>query len=102
MKPIERKLRAITAQYKKLFPAEYRATVAHVAARRKTLKTDYAELGGNGTIHRALIEWPETLFGMLQVKLTTEEYKAMFQDKKHVLLRWYAGAYPEFRLSKEV
>lgn len=102
--PTRLKLTGITEQYKQLFPDDYEAVVRYVKALKKGLINEHADLRKFGTnvIDRALVEWPEILLNMIELKLTKGEREELFEDKNHKLIRWYAREYPEFMVSKSV
>lgn len=88
--------------YKWAFPAEYQATIKQVQENRnknikasgditKTNKTDYLE--------RVIHEMPETLFNILNKRLTQEELDWLGSVKG---ARWFATNFPEFSRVEKV
>lgn len=98
------KLKGITKQYKQLFPDEWKGVSLQAKEHRNNVEGDYGDLSKtNDIVERPLIMWPETLYGMMRVKLTDGEQKEFFDDLKHTAIIWYTknDGY-ELRLTEKV
>lgn len=109
----EDKIREIVKNYIKVFPREFEMW-KHGMAKKKTdmeLDNPLGKLEADDVIQQALVEMPETLYGLLKQGLTVDEWDWLFAhgeyagskskgDAKHEGLRWFAKEFPVFRLGK--
>lgn len=93
------KIKEMVKNYKKLFPEEFALVVEQIKLNRKTQRDKFATLQKTVFVERALIETPETLNTMFNLRLTDKEKKE-FGSKKGV--RWFAKTFPMFKLAEKV
>ena len=100
------KIKGLVAEYVKMFPAEYDAVCDYVRERRKEMQDE--RLGvtdGDHTIERLLFEIPETLDGMFNLYLSSDEYKefrGLNGEEAKKSARWFAKTFPEFRIPTQI
>lgn len=91
---------ALVTQYRRLFPTEYGEVIALVKQKRKGLIDPKTGAGGETDIlDRALVEYPETLYGSIFNALSPEEFTAFFTKEGQ---RWFGGKYKEFRIPEHI
>ena len=95
----KQKVKGIVDYYKRLFPDEYWLVIKQISENRKNQVNKFASIKGNDFVERALMETPETLNSMFDLRLADNE-KLEFKSKKGI--RWFANAYPEFRLAEKI
>jgi len=93
------KIKQIVEQYKQLFPSEYKEVVILVAEKKLQNALNDNKFGKieGEILERQLMEYPETLYNMIMMKLEDEE-KIWFNSKKGAL--WFAKHYKEFNTVK--
>jgi len=90
----------IVELYKKTFFVEYNEVVKIIKEKRKNQKKETAATNGNiDVLERALIEYPETLFNILQNRLSPPAL-LWLTNKKGV--RWFAKTFKEFSLATKI
>ena len=89
-------------EYKRVFPEDYENTKEALKIKRDLQKDKFSEIKGAGYIQRPLIEWPEILFGMLENKLSSDEWKEIFDNKDHKMINWCADTLKEFRIAEKI
>ena len=90
----------VVEAYKKIFPAEYMAVVQIVKDNRKNQNKKTGAFNGNiDTLDRALSQYPETLLGILQNRLSPNEM-LWFTNTEGA--RWFANQYKEFSLAEKI
>lgn len=95
----KKKIAQIVENYKMMFPGEFRLVIEQVSRNRKMQRDKFATLRKTDFVERALIEIPQTLSSMFDLRLADDE-KIEFKSKKGV--RWFAGAYPMFKLAEKI
>lgn len=93
------KIKQIVEHYKTMFPDEFRLVIEQIKFNRKQQKDKFASMVKTDFIERALVETPETLHAMFDIRLTDDE-KLEFKSKKGV--RWFAETYPMFKLAEKI
>lgn len=93
------KIKGIVDYYKRLFPGEYWAVIEQVKKNRDNQMNQFGSIKGNDFVERALVETPETLNAMFDLRLDDSE-TLEFKSKKG--MRWFANAYPEFKLAEKI
>lgn len=97
------KIKTIVENYKMLFPDEFVLTIRQVALNRKAQRDKFASLKKGkfkaDFVERALVETPETLNSMFDLRLTDDE-KIEFKSKRGI--RWFAKEYPMFKLAERI
>lgn len=88
-------VRQYTEAYRSLYVQEYEAFKAQTKMKRDTMRDQYATIKGGDFVERALVDFPETLFEMF-----TDDCRIYLRDKD--ALRWFARAFPEFRLADKI
>lgn len=95
----KQRIKGIVDYYKRLFPGEYWAVVKQVKMNRDNQQNKFGAIKGNEFVERALVETPETLNSMFDLRLADDE-KLEFKSKKG--MQWFANAYSEFRLAEKI
>lgn len=99
-------IKKIVAEYKRVFPEEYRVVCEGVTLKRSLNATQFAEVEGTqaGTEMRALYEISETLHTMLVRNLPIEQltWLKVGDGRDNKGGRWFAKTFPEFRLPKYI
>ena len=96
---VKEEITTLTNEYIKVFPKEYESVKSLVKVKRVLLRDPkYAKTTGHG-LERALLETPETLDGLLRVRLS-EEALTFMKTKKGI--RWFAEVFPAFRLPEKI
>lgn len=97
----------IVKEYKKLFPAEYKAFLKSNAIKLGQLEgsNKFAELKGSEQVIRHLTDVPETLYYALVRGLTDMELDWLFarnQFKKDYRgMKWFMETYQEFKVTRD-
>ena len=100
MEEAKTKIKQVVASYKQLFYNEYLATVNIVKQKRKGLLKEVGTMSkGVEFLERPLVEYPERLFNLLNVKLTPQEM-VFFSTVKGT--QWFAQTFKEFALIKKI
>lgn len=94
------KIKDLVAQYKRIFPEEYHATIEYLKNNRKLLKNEFADLTKEGTnaLERGLYEIPETLDNIFRMKL--KDHERMELESKDGG-RWFVRTFPEFSMGNK-
>lgn len=95
----KRKLKQIVWNYKMMFPHEFNLVIEQIAVNRKQQADEFATLKETVFVERALIEVPETLSSMFDIRLAEDE-KIEFRSK--VGIRWFANSFPMFKLAEKI
>lgn len=93
------KIKGIVENYKMLFPGEFKLVIEQIKMNRKKQRDKFATLKKTVFVERALIETPQTLNSMFDLRLTDDE-KIEFKSKKGV--RWFANEFPMFKLAEKI
>lgn len=97
MNDLKLKIEYLVKEYKRLFIEDYEGVVRVVKWKRNNAKTKFNEMKGVDTIDRAVVEWPENLWVIMNKSLTDDEMKWL---RSKVGIRWFAKKFKEFSLSK--
>lgn len=100
-------IRVLVAEYKKLFPGEYKQFLESNRLRIEGLdyNNDFAEIRGSQHVVRHLFEIPETLYHAFLRGLTDEELDWLYSrnqyEKDRKGLAWFIREFPEFKVTKD-
>lgn len=94
---VQKKIIALVTDYIRLFPGEYMDFKRGIKMKASLKHDKYATLKGADFIERELGEMPETLWGILKLKLTSDEL-GYFDTKEGN--RWFFGYFRDFRISE--
>lgn len=92
-------IKQIVKDYIQFEPLEYEGIKNISAEKRNKSASDFGEIGKTDIEMRALVEIPETLFGMLMTRLTKEDF-AWLRSK--IGLQWFAKTFKAFCVAKRV
>lgn len=106
MERAKKQIDIVVKEYRRLFPAEYKAFLKSNALRIDGLEGDnkFAEIKGSQQVIRHLTEVPETLYYALVRGLTDEELDWLFarnrfrNDFKGI--KWFMETYQDFNVTK--
>lgn len=103
-KDIKNKIRLLVKEYIRNFPQEYELFKQAVAVKRSLQDKSTGALKGDHVLYRPLIEYPETLYGIINLGLTAEEKKEFDASEKGVSTgaRWFAKEFPDFRIVDKI
>lgn len=93
------KVRLAVKDYFEMFPEDWELCKLDIEYQKQNMKNDMAALEGTHALKRALFSVPEKLSTMIALKLSDEERQA-FSEKENA--RWFAGEFPQFRITKEI
>lgn len=93
------KISTAVADYKKMFPEDYRLDLEEIKWKRDNLKSRMAEIKGTHAVQRELFAIGTKLDTMINLKLTDEE-KADLSTKESA--RWFTKTFPEFKITDEI
>lgn len=99
------KVRLVVKDYISLFPTEYDLFKKSMKIKRDENINEFAGTKGDHALNRKITEYPNTLYTMLKMKLTDDEWKDFFDadDKgKSIGQRWFAKEFKEFRGGQRV
>lgn len=100
MTEAKHKITEYETAYRNVFPQEFADFVKGQKAKVDLLGDNkYAEMKGSDFIIRKLGDIPETLYSMLQTRLTSEEF-TWFRSKEGGL--WFYRTFPQYRETKSV
>jgi len=97
----KRAITKVVTDYRKLYPDEYVAVVEQIRLERLKTRNALASTGYDGVIEQKLYEVPETLYVMLQNRLTEAELKEL-RDQKEGGPRWFAQTFKEFAIATKI
>lgn len=92
-------IKVLIDEYKKIFPIEFAMFLKQMEIVRLQQYDKFAEVKGTDALERKLVEYPESLFIILQQKLSSKELE-WFGTKEGV--RWFAKKYPEFKVAYKI
>lgn len=95
----KKKINEIVESYKRMFPDEFNLVIEQIKLNRKKQRDKFATLKKTDFVERALIETPELLNSMFDLRLTDNE-KIEFKSKKGI--RWFAEQYPMFKIAEKI
>lgn len=105
MKSAQTKISTAVAEYKRLFPQEFKDFQKGRQAKIDALNNDWASTGQSTALERQLYEVPEKLHNAIRRMLTDEELSWLNgrdEDKnKFHGAQWFMTNFPEFNISKE-
>lgn len=93
------KITNIVSEYKRLFPDEYKLFVKEMRGKKDVQSNQFSEIKGDMSLERALLEYPETFYTILRIRLTDDDWK-YFDTKPGV--RWFAKTFPEFAIAQKI
>lgn len=102
---IKKKITEVVKQYTTFYPEEFAAFKKQMADTQYKLNDPYGQTKGDNVITRVLVDMPETLFVLIKLKLTDDEFKKFTEDdssKTSPGQRWFARTFPAFRVTKDV
>lgn len=88
--------------YITLHPEEYARFRAALRIKQDKTSNRLAEIRGNEFVVRPLFELPETLYTAMQLILTEDELKWLWNDKDKKGARWFARTFKEFTVPDKV
>lgn len=107
MERAKQQITLLVTEYIRLFPAEYKAFLDNNRVRIEGLdyNNEFAEFKGSEQLVRHLFEVPETLYYAFVRGLTDEEMDWLYSrnqyEKNRNGIRWFMGAFPQFKVSKD-
>lgn len=112
MEQLKLKIEQLVKQYKELFADEYEACKLQVKRNRENQINDTGDMSKHTDfINRPLLEYPETLEAMFQLKFNEDERNIFYNPLNNKVKklnssieihRWFAKKYPEFSLVKKI
>lgn len=98
MQEAKNKITQGVKDYIKLFPGEYQDVIKDIK-KKKAVTNKFAELKGTDVVQRLLFEIPETLFTIINTRLTDEE-KKWFESVEAG--RWFAQSFRQFTVAEKL
>jgi hypothetical protein len=92
-------IEAVVRDYVRLAPDEFQTFREGMRMKVKNSLNNFAEMKGGDFIIRELCELPQTLYAMLKVRLTDEDF-TWFRTREGGV--WFATKFKDFRVSKQV
>jgi len=89
-------IKTYVREYTLAFPQEWEAFKEAMEVKLGQSKDAFGEIADSELIERKLFEMPETLYTILDMKLSKEDF-SWFKTKEGS--RWFAKQYPQFRTS---
>lgn len=97
--PIQLKLINAVQEYERVFAIELDSFKRGMSAKRELQRDKFSTVKNGGTIERAILEYPETLFVIIRKQLNDKEWE-YFDSKEGT--RWFARKFPQYRLAEVV
>ena len=98
-KDIKLKIEKIVKGYAKAYPDEFEAFKKGVKQKLYIQRDKFASTKNMDFVIRGLYEIPETLLGLLKLKLTMDEWK-FYESKEGG--RWFAKKFKEFAIAEKI
>lgn len=99
MDAVQLKISALVVEYARLFPGEYESFKKGRQVRMERQRDKFGSLTTVGFLERKILEYPETLNAILNMRLTPEELQYFISREGTI---WFAKEYPQFRASEKV
>lgn len=96
---IKNNIESTVKEYVRLAPDEFSDFKKGMRMKVKNSLDNFAEVKGGDFIIRELYELPETLYAMLKIRLTDDEF-TWFRTREGGV--WFATKFKDFRVSKHV
>lgn len=90
-------IRTYVREYTITFPREWESFQSAMKVKLNDSKDDFGKVEGSDLVDRKLFEMPETLYTILTMKLSKEDFD-WFKTVEGA--RWFAKQYPQFRTSE--
>lgn len=88
----------LVRDYVKNYPQEWNDFQKSIKEKLSLSKDEFGIMEGSELIERKLYEIPETLYTILKLRLSLEDWD-WYQAKEGA--RWFASHYPQFRTSEK-
>lgn len=99
VKVLRNKITIVVNSYEKTFPVEFKTFCREMARKRGAQANNVSSFKKTELIEREILEYPETLYDLLLLNLTTAEFK-FFETKE--CTRWFAKTFPQYRIAKMI